>query len=243
MGKMACPPLFSPYPLKVALQVTSLHRVLDFLALSSYAPLLYSATGEGYARFDSEEDFEKALTKDKERMGQRYIEVFACPQSDMEKAQMLARGVPTTTTTALSEDDLHCAAVIRMRGLPFRATEADIVAFFEQAGVQVLDGGVLVCKGADGRVTGEGYVQFGSEEDARRALQRHRDQMGSRYIELFRSSKPELLNVLRRQQTTRDLQQQVRDGYGQGYGHGHGYGHDDHGGPGHGHGHGQGHGT
>jgi hypothetical protein len=190
------------------------------------------ATGEGYAHFDNEETFVKALAKDKERMGQRYIEVFACPQSDMEKAQMLARGVTAGAPAAVTnEDDLQCAAVVRMRGLPFRATEGEIVAFFEQAGVHVLDGGVLICMNPDGRVTGEAYVQFGSDEDARRALERHRDQMGSRYIELFRSNKPELINVMRRQQTTRDLQQQ-RSGYGRDHGHGHGHGHD------HGHGHG-----
>jgi len=148
-------------------------------------------------------------------MGQRYIEVFSCPQSDMERALTLARGV-TATATATHEDDLKCAAVIRMRGLPFRATEGEIIAFFEQAGVHVLEGGVLICRGSDGRVTGEAYVQFGSEEDARRGLQRHKDQMGTRYIELFRSSKAELLNVLRRQNSIRDPQSHQRYGRAQG---------------------------
>lgn len=147
-------------------------------------------------------------------MGQRYIEVFACAQSDMEKAQKVAQptataAVPGSAHAPATEDDLRCVAVLRMRGLPFKATEADIEGFFEQTGVRVLEGGIHICKGHDGRVTGEAYVEFGSEEDARRGLQRHRDQMGSRYIELFRSSKQELLNMLRRQQTARELHQQV----------------------------------
>lgn len=204
--------------------------VVAFLCEHTCAKCLLSAfssplLGEAYARFETEEDFEKALAKDKERMGQRYIEVFSCAQSDMEKAHAITQSALKTPNTATmgsspssssssasvpkSEDDLRCVAVLRMRGLPFKATEADIMAFFEQSEVHVQEGGVHICKGHDGRVTGEAYVGFDSEEDARRGLQRHRDKMGSRYIEIFRSNKGELLNMLRRQQTARDLHREV----------------------------------
>lgn len=59
---------------------------------------------------------------------------------------------------------------------------------------QVLDGedGVLFVKKADGRATGDAFVLFAKEEDAAKALSKHRDCIGSRYIELFRSTTAEV---------------------------------------------------
>lgn len=55
--------------------------------------------------------------------------------------------------------------------------------------------GVLFVKKADGRATGDAFVLFQSEEMASRALQKHREVIGSRYIELFRSTTAEVQQV------------------------------------------------
>lgn len=61
----------------------------------------------------------------------------------------------------------------------------------------VLDGedGVLFVKKPDGRATGDAFVLFAQEEDAVKALSKHRDCIGSRYIELFRSTTAEVQQV------------------------------------------------
>lgn len=61
----------------------------------------------------------------------------------------------------------------------------------------VLDGedGVLFVKKPDGRATGDAFVLFAKEEDAVKALSKHRDCIGSRYIELFRSTIAEVQQV------------------------------------------------
>ena len=61
----------------------------------------------------------------------------------------------------------------------------------------VLDGEnwVLFVKKADGRATGDAFVIFTKEDDARKALSKHRDTIGSRYIELFRSTAAEVQQV------------------------------------------------
>jgi len=61
----------------------------------------------------------------------------------------------------------------------------------------VLDGedGVLFVKKPDGRATGDAFVLFAKEEDAVKALSKHRDCIGSRYIELFRSTTAEVQQV------------------------------------------------
>ena len=55
--------------------------------------------------------------------------------------------------------------------------------------------GVLFVKKNDGRPTGDAFVLFETEEMAGKALQKHRELIGCRYIELFRSSTAEVQQV------------------------------------------------
>lgn len=61
----------------------------------------------------------------------------------------------------------------------------------------MLDGseGVLFVKKPDGRATGDAFVLFANESDAPKALKKHRESIGSRYIELFRSTTAEVQQV------------------------------------------------
>lgn len=55
--------------------------------------------------------------------------------------------------------------------------------------------GVLFVKKPDGRATGDAFVLLAQEKDAEKALQKHKENMGSRYIELFRSTTAEVQQV------------------------------------------------
>lgn len=61
----------------------------------------------------------------------------------------------------------------------------------------VLDGadGILFVKKPDGRATGDAFVLFSQETDAPKALSKHRESIGQRYIELFRSTTAEVQQV------------------------------------------------
>lgn len=63
----------------------------------------------------------------------------------------------------------------------------------------VLDGvdGILFVKKPDGRSTGDAFVLFANESDSSKALSRHRESIGQRYIELFRSTTAEVQQVRR----------------------------------------------
>ena len=63
---------------------------------------------------------------------------------------------------------------------------------------EVLDGeeGILFVHQADGRATGDAFVLFSTDEDANKALSRHRECIGSRYIELFKSTTAEVQQVM-----------------------------------------------
>lgn len=79
--------------------------------------------------------------------------------------------------------------VLRMRGLPFSATRADVVHFFRD--LEVIEGSIKFATRSDGRVTGEAYVEFDSPQTAADAMKRDRCTMGNRYVELFVSSRQE----------------------------------------------------
>lgn len=55
--------------------------------------------------------------------------------------------------------------------------------------------GVLFVKKPDGRATGDAFVLFAMEEDSPKALAKHRELIGTRYIELFRSTTAEVQQV------------------------------------------------
>ena len=55
--------------------------------------------------------------------------------------------------------------------------------------------GVLFVRKPDGRATGDAFVLFAEESDAEKALKKHKEIIGSRYIELFRSTTAEVQQV------------------------------------------------
>jgi len=48
--------------------------------------------------------------------------------------------------------------------------------------------GVLIVRFSDGRASGDAFAVFNSENDLKKALEKDRTSMGTRYVELFRSS-------------------------------------------------------
>ena len=58
------------------------------------------------------------------------------------------------------------------------------------------ESGVLMVRNGFGKATGDAFVLFETEEHGCKALQRHRCMLGSRYVELFRSSQSEVQQVL-----------------------------------------------
>lgn len=149
--------------------------------------------GEALIRFVNQEHRDMALRRHKHHIGQRYIEVYPATGEDFvniaggnnnEGQQFLSRGGQV---------------IVRMRGLPYDCTAKQVIDFFATGAksCEVVHGehGVLFVKKGDGRPTGDAFVTFDAEETAGKALQKHREIIGSRYIELFRSSAAEVQQV------------------------------------------------
>lgn len=92
--------------------------------------------------------------------------------------------------------------IVRMRGLPFTATHEQVLNFFspgegpkETCPVSGGKDGILFVRYPDGRPTGDAFVLFACEEHAQGALRKHKDILGRRYIELFKSTAAEVQQV------------------------------------------------
>ncbi|EDW33656.1 GL11864 [Drosophila persimilis] len=150
--------------------------------------------GEALIRFVSQEHRDMALKRHKHHIGARYIEVYRASGEDF---LAIAGGASNEAQAFLSKG---AQVIIRMRGLPYDCTAKQVLEFFTtgEAPCHVLDAseGVLFVKKPDGRATGDAFVLFANEGDAPKALGRHRESIGQRYIELFRSTTAEVQQVL-----------------------------------------------
>ncbi|CAJ1942211.1 unnamed protein product [Sphenostylis stenocarpa] len=81
--------------------------------------------------------------------------------------------------------------VVRLRGLPFNCTDIDILKFF--AGLTIVD---VLLVNKSGRFSGEAFVVFAGAMQVEFALQRDRQNMGRRYVEVFRCKKQDYYNAV-----------------------------------------------
>uniref|UniRef100_A0A673M7A9 Epithelial splicing regulatory protein 2-like n=1 Tax=Sinocyclocheilus rhinocerous TaxID=307959 RepID=A0A673M7A9_9TELE len=153
--------------------------------------------GEALVRFINSEHRDMALERHKHHMGNRYIEVYKATGEEFLK---IAGGTSNEVAQFLSKEN---QVIIRMRGLPFTATTQDVLGFLGPES-PVTDGteGLLFVKYPDGRPTGDAFVLFACEEYAQNALKKHKQILGKRYIELFRSTAAEVQQVLNRYMST-----------------------------------------
>uniref|UniRef100_A0A671LPD3 Heterogeneous nuclear ribonucleoprotein H-like n=1 Tax=Sinocyclocheilus anshuiensis TaxID=1608454 RepID=A0A671LPD3_9TELE len=166
-------------------------------------------SGEAFVEFESEEDLKIAVKKDRETMGHRYVEVFKSNSVEMD--WVLKHTGPNCPDTGGD-------GLVRLRGLPFGCSKEEIVQFF--AGLEIVPNGITLPVDFQGRSTGEAFVQFASQEIAKKALKKHKERIGHRYIEIFKSSRAEVRTHYEPQRKVMGMQRPGpydRPGGGRGY--------------------------
>eukprot|EP00249_Psilotum_nudum_P004003 c17524_g1_i2 orf=437-901(+) len=144
-----------------------------------------------------------ALQKNRQNMGRRYIEVFRSKKQEYYHAVAaeVAEGksldrepAPSFPATKSPEKEhLEHTGVLKLRGLPFSASKRDIIEFFKES--DLTHENVHIVVHSDGRATGEAYVEFRSPAESKIAMGKDKMMLGSRYIELFPSSREEAVRA------------------------------------------------
>ncbi|OVA19578.1 RNA recognition motif domain [Macleaya cordata] len=153
-------------------------------------------SGEAFVVFASFMQSELALQRDRQNMGRRYVEVFRCNKQDYYHAVATEvnyegtydeyRGSPPPSRSnkrSIDKDQLEYTEILKLRGLPFSVTKSEILDFFGD--FELADDSIHLACRADGKATGEAYVEFVSAVEAKRAMCKDKMTIGSRYVELF----------------------------------------------------------
>jgi nucleolar protein 4 len=141
--------------------------------------------GKGFAfvSFEANEAAHKAMTElnGKELKGKPLRVNLAKPKAPREE------GPPLEDTAGLStfvtEENVDRA--IKIRGLPFRTTPADVLKFVKENGIEGFDYLTekdVIMEVKDGKISGFGLVIFKDEEDAEKALDLDHKEIGTRWV-------------------------------------------------------------
>ncbi|KAK0425070.1 hypothetical protein QR680_009013 [Steinernema hermaphroditum] len=169
------------------------------------------ASGEAYVQFSDEKGYGIAMSKDRETLGNRYVEVFASTLAEMEQPRGYGSRPPTGNSSFVAPVGV---SVVRLRGLPYGCTKEEITRFFD--GLIIVPNGVVIPFEITGRGKGEAYVVFADAESGTRALERNKQNIQHRYIEVFTSNQNEMEWAVK---TPSDMPSRYSNGsYGGNYG-------------------------
>ena len=142
-------------------------------------------TGVCFVELASPSDVETAKSLDREVIGTRYIEVFGADRAELTRSHTPPprnQGGPGSFGLRNSTTGF----MIYMRGLPFEANEDDVVDFLSP----IVPAEVrLLVREDTNRPKGSCEVDFNSHTDAVAAMEKNKENLGRRYVEMFLHSK------------------------------------------------------
>ncbi|KAL4511703.1 hypothetical protein ABPG72_012548 [Tetrahymena utriculariae] len=160
-------------------------------------------SGECVIRTKDQNQIERIKNMHMKNMGKRYIEVFVAEKSDFVRAQDSQfiddqKSGISQINSQIDPNLLQSACIVKIRGLPYNATDQDIQKFFKDS--QIVQNGIQ--KVYDGkRPSGEAFIIFATKLDAQKAIERDKEKMGTRYIEIFLSHLKEFTNHIKKRKS------------------------------------------
>ncbi|KXZ54647.1 hypothetical protein GPECTOR_4g713 [Gonium pectorale] len=161
--------------------------------------------GEAFVVFENSEEARRATQKDRavfgEKFGERYVRVYPTLDSDIPDMQAAVQQQQHEQAqgTGSHGHGAHSDSVVKIKSLPFDATQLDIIQFFE--GFKLKPNGVQLVVRSDNKPTGEAFVDFETPEEAARSIKEkdHKvfsEKFGDRYVRLIQVSRKEMQATL-----------------------------------------------
>ena len=88
--------------------------------------------------------------------------------------------------------------ILRVRGLPFSCTEAELIEFFSKCSVLA----VHFTKNREGRPSGDAYIEMNNLRDVKEGLKYDKAMMGQRYLEVFEARYSEMEWMLQKNESS-----------------------------------------
>ncbi|XP_072237674.1 copine-1 isoform X1 [Leuresthes tenuis] len=177
--------------------------------------------GRAMVKFFSPQDSFEALKRGGGMMGQRFIEIT--PGSERQWASLGDSGsshVPHNSNKSNNSNEPQDQQQHRrgnagtggrdqrersrsphrqefcvyLKGLPYEADKKQIKDFFKN--LAIVEDSIYIAYGPNGRATGEGFLEFKSEQEYKSALGAHMQYMGSRFIQVHPISRKGMLEKI-----------------------------------------------
>ncbi|XP_061687957.1 RNA-binding protein 12 [Syngnathoides biaculeatus] len=163
-------------------------------------------TGRAMVKFFMPQDCFEAMKRGGGMMGQRFIEITPSSErqwASLNHSTMLPTPQINTKPNSHTQDQhqrpSHAGDIGRdqrgrsrsphrqefcvyLKGLPYEADKKQIKEFFKN--LSVVEDTMYIAYGPNGRATGEGFLEFKTEQDYKTALGAHMQYMGSRFIQV-----------------------------------------------------------
>ncbi|XP_073539815.1 RNA-binding protein 12 [Phyllobates terribilis] len=83
---------------------------------------------------------------------------------------------------------------IYLKGLPYEAENKHVIDFFKK--LDIVEDSIYIVYAPNGKATGEGFLEFSNEADYKTALNRHKQYMGNRFIQVHPVSKSQMIEKI-----------------------------------------------
>lgn len=173
-------------------------------------------TGKAMVKFFSPQESFEAVKRGGGMMGQRFVEINPGSEQQWASVSDAAAGQASHGSNKSNvESQQHCrnnAGVegrdqrgrsrsphrqefcVYLKGLPYEADKKQIKEFFNN--LAIIEDSIYIAYGPNGRATGEGFLEFKTEQDHKAALGAHMQYMGSRFIQVHPVSRKGMLEKI-----------------------------------------------
>ncbi|XP_068170434.1 RNA-binding protein 12 [Antennarius striatus] len=175
-------------------------------------------TGRAMVKFFSPQDSFEAVKRGGGMMGQRFIEINPGTERQWASINDGGPGLATHISNKLnseSQDQLSRRGIVGsggrdqrgrsrsphrqefcvyLKGLPYEADKKQIKEFFNN--LAIIEDSIYIAYGPNGRATGEGFLEFKTEQDYKTALGAHMQYMGTRFIQVHPISQKGMLEKI-----------------------------------------------
>merc|ERR1719376_1595422 len=155
-------------------------------------------SGDAIATFGSEEEVQAAMACDRKELGVRYVTLQRAEKNGFPSSPPArggrgdrggfggdrgfgGRGSRDDRRDHRGGRDSNSGYAVKLHGLPFQATEQDIVEFFKPVAHCT---NVRILQNRNGLASGDAIASFAAMEDVDAAMTKNRQYIGSRYVTL-----------------------------------------------------------